>query len=77
MHNDHPRAYGAGKGGIGSVYKTASGEFIKDEGGVSVTAGDDEMRKITGRVADIHKPLVSPSQCAKAGQRIYLDDTGG
>ena len=55
--------------GNGRLYKTASGEFIKHEGGVSVTAGDayNEMRKITGRVADIHKPLVSPSQCAKAG----------
>ena len=74
-----PRAYGAGKEGNGSVYKTASGEFIKDEGGVSVTAGDEynEMQKITGQVADIHKPLVSPSQCAEAGQRPYLDDRGG
>ena len=58
---------------------TASGEFIQDEGCVSATARDEhnEMRKITGRVADIHRPLVSPSQCAKAGQRTYLDDSGG
>ena len=74
-----PRAYGTGNGGNGREYKTASAEFIKDEGGVSVTARDEhnEMRKSTGRVADIHKPLVSPSQCAKAGQLTYLDESGG
>ena len=74
-----PRAYGSGKGGNGREYKTASGEFTKDEGGVSVRARDEhnEMRKITGRIADIHKPLVSPSQCAEAGQRTSLDDSGG
>ena len=66
-------------GGNGIEYKTAGREFIKDEGGVSATASDEhnEMRKITGQVADMHKPLVSPSQCAKAGQRTYLDDSGG
>lgn len=37
----------------------------------------DEMRKLTGRVASIHKTLVSQSQCAKARQRTYLDDKGG
>ena len=36
-----PRAYGAGKGGNFSVYKTASGEFIKDEGGVSDAKAED------------------------------------
>ena len=74
-----PRAHGSGKGGNGREYKTASGEFIKDEGGVSATARDEhnEVRKITGRIADIHKPLESPSQCAKAGQLTYLDDSGG
>ena len=36
-----PRAYGTGNGGNGREYKTASGEFIKDEGGVSVTARDE------------------------------------
>ncbi len=46
---------------------------------MSVAARDEhtEVRKITGRVADIHKPLVSPSQCAKAGQLTYLDESGG
>ncbi len=44
-----------------------------------MTARDEhnEVRKITGRVADVHKPLVSPSQCAKAGQLTYLDESGG
>ena len=74
-----PHRFGTGRGGNGAVYKTASGELIKDEGGVKLVASDefDEMRKLTGRVANIHKPLISQSQCAKAGQRTYLDDTGG
>ena len=62
-----------------NTYKTASGELMKDEGGLRLTASDEHnvARSLKGRVADIHKPLIAPSQCAKAGQRTYLDDKGG
>ena len=75
-----PRSFGKGDGrGNGSTYKTASGELMKDEGGLRLTASDEHnvARSLKGRVADIHKPLVAPSQCAKAGQRTYLDEKGG
>ena len=75
-----PRSF-APKGltGNGNTYKTASGELVPDEGSIKVKAEDEfgTLRSLTGRVANVHKPLVSAGQAAGAGQCSYLSRTGG
>ena len=66
-------------GGNGRSYKTASGQHIKDEGAVRLKAQDESgnMRGLKGRLTDVHKPLVSASESAKAGQNSWLTKGGG
>ena len=68
-----------GAKGNGTAYRTASGELIKDEGSMRVRAEDERgfLRSLTGRVADVHKPLVSQARCAEVGQNTWLTKGGG
>lgn len=61
------------------MYKTASGQHIHDEGAVKLKAQDESgnMRGLKGRLTDVHKPLVSASESAKAGQNSWLTKGGG
>ena len=65
--------------GNGRNYKTASGEFIPDEGSVRLKAEDEygRLRGVTGRVTAVHKPLIAASQCADKGQNSWLTKGGG
>ena len=69
-----------GEANIEKSYKTASGEIIYDYGGVGVTGYDENgtRRRLTGRLADVHKPLVSGHQiCTKGRQDAWLGSDGG
>ena len=64
----------------GRSFKTASGESIPDYGGLKLKALDESGLKRTanGRVTDVHKALISASQClGKGGQLCWLDGDGG
>ena len=67
-------------GGNGVVYKTASGEEIRDEG-EAVLLGEDEhgiKRSLTGRLSDVHKCLASAGAMTTRGHMdFYLGHDGG
>ena len=65
--------------GNGCKYKTATGELTEDQGALRIT-GEDEgrsLRRLTGRLTDVHKPLVSASSCASHGQNGWVSKGGG
>jgi hypothetical protein len=55
-------------------YKTASSEMISDFGAAKVTGEDESsnMRNIKGRIATVHKPLVSAATTADLGYDAWL-----
>ena len=60
-------------------YRTASGEVIPDEGAV-VAAGvgeDGVQRRVRGRLARIHKPLVAAGAVCDRGHFVWLTADGG
>ena len=60
---------------VPNEYRTASGEIISDEGSRTVTGwipGLSQPARLTGRVMDIHKPLVSAAQVTQKGFDIWL-----
>ena len=63
----------------GVVYKTASGEFIPDQGRRDVVGWDERgvARRLTGRVTEVHKPLISMGRCAEAGWLMNVCGSGG
>ena len=63
----------------GQSYKTASGEFVPDKGRVKISGGDENghERSLTGRVAGVHKCLVSAAKVAQAGSSGWLSKEGG
>ena len=65
--------------GLGGNYKTASGEIVSDEGaGIIHGIGEDGIpRRVRGRVAGVHKVLVSASQSCRVGNVIVLTKHGG
>ena len=60
-------------------YKTASGEIIPDKGAKHPSGYDayGNLRKFRGRVAPVHKPLVSASKVCDADNDIWLGSVGG
>ena len=62
----------------GGWYKTASGEVVPDEGGARLIGFDDHgvRRGMHGRVAPVHKPLVSGTAAART-QDLWLGNDGG
>jgi hypothetical protein len=68
-----------GQAGNGRNYRTASGALLADKGGVKLTMKDENglERQMPGRLADVHKPLVSQGKVADAGQQTWLTAEGG
>ena len=63
---------------MGQRYKTASGEIIRDEGLGELhgsTEGGQGMR-LQGRIAAVHKPLVSASRALRS-HVAFMDSNGG
>ena len=63
----------------GVQYKTAPGELITDQGS-QVPKGCDRhgnMTALRGRVASVHKSLLSAVQICKAGHDTWLGEDGG
>ena len=65
--------------GNGNNYKTATGELTPDKGQIKITGTSENKRKlrITARVANVHKPLLSASRCVNGGQCVWLSEGGG
>ena len=65
--------------GNGNNYKTATGELTPDKGQIKITGTSENKRKlrITARVANVHKPLLSASRCVNGGQCVWLSKGGG
>ena len=65
--------------GNGQCYRSATGELIEDEGGLKVTAETErgDMARVSGRVASVHKPLVSAAKSAGFGQNGWITKHGG
>ena len=61
------------------TFKTASGELVPSEGTGSYVGSDENGRrcKITGPIANVHKPLVSAYKCLSKGRLAVLDEHGG
>ena len=61
------------------TFKTASGELVPSEGTGSYVGSDENgLRcKITGPIANVHKPLVSVYKCLSKGRPAVLDEHGG
>ena len=62
-----------------SNYKTAGGQLVPDLGGVKLTAEDEncQLRKMHGRVSEVHKSLISASKSAEMGQNGWPTKGGG
>ena len=62
-----------------SSYKTAGGQLVPDLGGVKLTAEDEngQLRRVQGRVSEVHKSLISASKSAQMGQNGWLTKGGG
>ena len=65
--------------GNGRSYRTATGELIQDEGKVRATGLDENgnISRVTGRVAGVHKVLVSASRSASFGRNGWITRGGG
>ena len=74
-----PRGFGSGAIGNGQNYRTATGEFTPDYGGLRITgtSENEASRRITGRLADVHKTLASASKCASFGRNGWIGQGGG
>ena len=72
-------APGSGLSSNGRCYKTASGDLIQDAGAIKFSGEDENGNKrgVKGRLMDVHTPLVSASEAAKAGQNAWLTKGGG
>jgi hypothetical protein len=60
-------------------YKTASGELVADQGGFRMSGSipGGGSRTLNGRAVDVHRPLLSASACAAAGNDLWLGPAGG
>ena len=60
-------------------FRTASGERIPDQGVKTFWCRDErgKRRRLTGRVAEVHKALVSAAAVCDKGQDLYLGAEGG
>ena len=67
-----------GKDGV-YAFKTASGEVVDDHGGGALTGrGEDGApRRLRGRIADVHKPLVAASQTCEKDNVVLMTAGGG
>ena len=65
-------------GPSGKCYKTASGEKVEDqgEGVVSGTGEDSMLRTLRGRIAPVHKPLISAAAVRKKQNHIWIGPDG-
>ena len=65
--------------GNGRSYRTATGELTEDAGAIRMTAEDEDdvKRGVSGRLADVHKTLVSASKSAKLGMNGWISEGGG
>jgi hypothetical protein len=62
-----------------NTYKTASGEYVEDlgEGIVSGLGEDGHSRRLRGRIAEVHKPLIAASAACEMGNVVVLRKDGG
>lgn len=60
-------------------YRTAGGEILEDEGGPNIDGHSEygDESRLTGRTADVHKPLVSAASEHRAGRCTWLQEGGG
>ena len=74
-----PRSMAPDAMGNGQLYRTATGELTEDAGALRVTGETEagELRRITGRVTDVHKVLVSAAKVAGFGQDGWISKGGG
>ena len=70
-----PEAVGDGA----TQYRTASNELVGDQGGYRVTGQAENgcANRVTGRLANVHKVLVSASRCATHGRNGWVTQDGG
>ena len=68
----------AGLKGNGQNYKTATGELTPDQGQIRVVGFSENNKRVrvNGRVAKVHKPLLSASKCVNNGQCVWLSQGG-
>ena len=75
-----PRTYAPeGTSGNGQRYRTATGEYTEDCGQMRITGEleNGEPRRITGRLAAVHKILVSAGKVAGFGLDGWISTGGG
>ena len=62
----------------GKSYKTASGEIVEDQGECVIKgSGEDTMlRMLRGRIAPVHKPLISAAAVRKKQNHIWIGPEG-
>ena len=73
------KKYATGESGNGVNYRTATGEYVEDQG-PAIIAGTDEygiVRRLRGRAVEVHKTLACASQLISKGQDCFLYDDGG
>ena len=73
-----PKSFAEDSVGNGEQYKTATGELTPDYGGIRISGRVDggSLHRLTGRLADVHKTIVSASRCTSLG-RGWLMKGGG
>eukprot|EP00974_Lingulodinium_polyedra_P081876 7927191-Lingulodinium_polyedra.AAC.1 len=61
-----------GKAAGDRSYRTASGEVVTDkgEGAIEARGEDDLLRRLRGRLAPVHKPLVAASAVCQQGNYV-------
>jgi len=69
-----PKSFAPGVRGNGQLYRTATGEFTEDCGALRLTAETEsgDPRRITGRLASVHKVFVSASKRANFGMNGWI-----
>ena len=74
-----PRNFAPDVEATGRKYKTASSELIDDFGQMTLLGSDerDQLRRLKGRVSEVHKPLVAASKTTALGYDAFMDHTGG
>ena len=74
-----PQEYAPGVRGNGQRYRTATGEYTEDCGELKLTAEleNGNPGRISGRLAAVHKVLVSASRCAGFGMNGWICKGGG
>jgi hypothetical protein len=74
-----PRHFAEDSVSNGMQYKTATGELTPDQGGVRISGrvNGGPVQRVSGRLTDVHKVLMSASKCAGLGRNGFLTKGGG